>query len=158
MDPANLVKKVTTPPKDGDVLEVDAQILHALKAKCKSDPDSIQQVFYYLSVDLAKRNGAVRYRSLVAMDCLLHRSKVFRQLVCADIRTIATNMGLLKDSSAASASSSVPTGYASELEAKSKELLELWDHLYGERHPQLRAVARYLREFLGVPMPNILVS
>jgi hypothetical protein len=159
MNVANLIKKATTPSKDGEPLQIDPPLLTAIKSVCKHNAGAVTEAFYYLSTDLAKRNGAVRLRCLAVMDCLLHRSKAFRELVCADIRSVVGHMGLLNESQSIASSGSAPTvsGYAAELEAKGKELVEMWDHLYGDRHPQLRAVARYLREHLGLEMPNILV-
>lgn len=160
-----LVKKVTAAPKDGDVLEVAGELLAPVKQACKSSADSTKAVFYYTSMDLKKRNGAVRIRALVLMDCLIHRSKQFRELVCADVKQIAKCMGLLPSSDQGSSSKAQgndrfvasATSYVVELERKGKELIEMWDHLYGDRHPQLRAIARYFRETLRLDMPNILV-
>lgn len=161
-----LVKKVTTLPKTGDVLDVDAQLLSPIKQACKSSADCIKEVFYYASMDMKKRSGAVRIRALLLMDCLVHRSKLFRELVCADVKQIATCMGLLNEndlsasrkSQASDRNVSPVTSYLVELENKGKELIEIWDHLYGDRYPQLRALARYLRETLRLEMPNIMVS
>lgn len=161
MDVASLIRKATTPPKGGEnSFVVCSNHLSAIKSVCKQHPDAVKEAFYYLSVDLAKRNGVVRLRCLVIIDCLLHRSKVFRELVCADIRTIVGHMGLLNEEQTLTSSGggSALTACAVELEAKGKELVEVWDHLYGDRHPQLRVVARYLREHLGLDMPNILVN
>ena len=160
-----LVKKVTTLPKTGDVLDVDSQMLASVKQACKSSADSTKEVFYYASMDLKKRSGAVRIRVLLLMDCLVHRSKLFRELVCADVKQIAMCMGLLNESdqgpskktSATDRFVSPVTSFSVELENKGKELIEIWDHLYGDRHPQLRALARYLRETLRLEMPNIMV-
>ena len=166
MDIASLVKKATTPPKDGNLFEIAPDILQSIKTECKKNPDTIKEVFYYLSVDLCKRSGVVRLRSLDVIDCLLHRSKSFRELVCADIKQIATATGLLSDSSSGNSSNSslnsssktgIETSHAEELVNKGKELIEIWDHLYGDRHPQLRAIARYFRESLRLQMPNIMV-
>jgi hypothetical protein len=158
MDIANLIKKATTPAKNEVTHVVDDAILTAIKTVCKKNPTAVKEAFYYLSTDLTKRNGAVRIRALLVMDCLLHRSKVFRELVCADIRTIVGNMGLLKEQGSSSSSTfTAATSLAAEVQAKGKELVEVWDHLYGERYPQLRAVSRYLREVLRLEMPNILV-
>lgn len=160
-----LVKKVTTVPKDGDALEVAGDLLAPVKLACKSSADSTKAVFYYASIDLKKRNGAVRIRALVLMDCLIHRSKQFRELVCADVKQIARCMGLLPSSDQSGSSKATnsdrfvapATSYIAELESKGKELIEVWDHLYGDRYPQLRAIARYFRETLRLVMPNIMV-
>lgn len=152
-------------PKSGDVLDVAPELLVPVKLACKQSVDSTKEVFYYVSMDLKKRNGAVRIRSLILMDCLVNRSKVFRELVCADVKQIAKCMGLFNptdQSSGAKAQNSdrvvAPvTSYGVELETKGKELIELWDHLHGDRHPQLRAVARFFRESLRIQMPNIMV-
>ena len=167
MDIANLVKKATTPPKTGNVFEVSPTELSCIKQVCKTSADAVKEVFYYLSLDLTKRSGVVRLRALAVMDCILHRSKTFRDLVCSDIKHIAQCTGLLccrentsSFSSAQVANSAVPaaTTCAAELESKAKEFIEIWDHLYGDRNPQLRAVARYFRESLRLPMPNIMVT
>lgn len=159
MDCANLVKKATAPPKDGGPLDiVSLEYLSPIKQLCKTHPDSIKEIFYYLSLDLTKRNGVVRLRVLYIMDHLLHRSKEFRTLVFSDIRQISKCMGLLGDQ-ASSSDRSVPavTSHSVELQNKGKECIEIWDHLYGDRNPQLRAIARYFRESLRLQMPNIMV-
>ena len=135
---------------------MDDVLLKGIKSACKESEEAVKQAFYYLSIDLAKRNFLVRIRALIVMDCLLHRSKVFRELVCADIRTIVSNMELLKPSTPQPTGAIIPN--AAELQHKGKQLIETWDHLYGDRYPQLRAVARYLREVLRLEMPNIVVS
>jgi len=132
---------------------MDDVLLKGIKCACKESEEAVKQAFYYLSIDLAKRNFLVRVRALIVMDCLLHRSKVFRELVCADIRTIVSNMELLKPSTPQPTGAIIPN--AAELQHKGKQLVETWDHLYGDRYPQLRAVARYLREVLRLEMPNI---
>lgn len=160
-----LVKKVTAVPKEGNVLDVAGELLAPVKLACKSSADSTKAVFYYASMDLKKRNGAVRIRALVLMDCLIHRSKQFRELICADVKQIARCMGLLPSDQGTSSKATnsdryvaPATSYVAELESKGKELIEVWDHLYGDRYPQLRAIARYFRETLRLDMPNIMVS
>lgn len=160
MDCANLVKKASTPPKDGSPIEVvSIACLKPIKLLCREQQGAAKELFYYLSLDLSKRNGVIRLRVLFVMDYLLHRSKEFRLLVFSDLRQISKCMGLLSDQNSAS-DRSVPivTSHAQELLTKGKELIEIWDHLYGDRYPQLRAIARYFRESLRLQMPNILVS
>ena len=163
MDISKLIKKATTPVKDSDEFLIDSVVLNSIKSACKTNPDAVKEAFYYLSLDMGRRNGVIRMRALSVIDCLLHRSKAFRELVCLDVKTIVGNMGLFRDQTTNSSSSkgnsnNPPSTFASEVAAKGKELVELWDHQYGNRYPQLRAVARYLREVLKIDMPNILVS
>jgi hypothetical protein len=162
MDVSNAIKQATAELKEGNNLVVGENLLNPIKSACKADPEAVKSAFYYLSLDLAKRNGVVRYRSLLVLDCLLHRSKAFRQLAVADLRYVARCAGVLKGTNKLSSSTdsrkvSPPKDFSVELESKGKELFEIWDHMYGDRYPPLRAFCRYLRESLQLDMPNILV-
>lgn len=155
-----------------DIYKLDDSLLHQLKGVIKNGTEAqIHEVHHYLSIELTNRNNLIRLRALHVIDHFIHRSKYFRQLICINIRTIAQCVGLLdgtniKTNSNSSSSSSscrssdsmmIPT-YSSELLHKGKELLEVWDHLYGSKHTQLHALARYCRESLNMDMPNIIVS
>lgn len=151
-----------------DINKLDDSLLHQLKGVIKNGTEAqIHEVHHYLSIELTNRNNLVRLRALHVIDHFIHRSKYFRQLICINIRTIAQCVGLLdgtyiktnsnRSSSSRSDSMMMPT-YSSELLHKGKELLEVWDHLYGSKHTQLHALARYCRESLNMDMPNIIVS
>ena len=151
-----------------DINKLDDSLLHQLKGVIKNGTEAqIHEVHHYLSIELTNRNNLVRLRALHVIDHFIHRSKYFRQLICINIRTIAQCVGLLdgtyiktnsnRSSSSRSDSMMMPT-CSSELLHKGKELLEVWDHLYGSKHTQLHALARYCRESLNMDMPNIIVS
>lgn len=152
-----------------DIYKLDDSLLHQLKYVIKNGTEAqINEVHHYLSIELTNRNNLVRLRALYVIDHFIHRSKYFRQLICINIRTIAQCVGLLDRSNIKTNSNSstinrssdsmmMPT-YSSELLHKGKELLEVWDHLYGSKHTQLHALARYCRESLNMDMPNIIVS
>ena len=157
-----------------DKYKLDDSLLNQLKGIIKDGTEAqINEVYHYLSIELTNRNNLVRLRALHVIDHFIHRSKYFRQLICINIRTIAQCIGLLdrtniktnsnssiinRSTRSSSSSSSMMHPYSSELFDKGKELLEVWDHLYGSKHTQLHTLARYCRESLNMDMPNIIVS
>lgn len=152
-----------------DIYKLDDSLLHQLKDVIKNGTEAqINEVHHYLSIELTNRNNLVRLRALYVIDHFIHRSKYFRQLICINIRTIAQCVGLLdgtniktnsnSSSINRSSDSMMKPTYSSELLHKGKELLEVWDHLYGSKHTQLHALARYCRESLNMDMSNIIVS
>lgn len=159
----NILKTATNPPKQisgNNSLSwkvVDESLLSPIKAMVKCGDASLQsEFFHYLSTDLTKTNGIVRYRALVVVDCLFMRSSGFRKITSANIRMIAKAGDLLKTENSVK-SISIERCYLVELESKVKELIELWDMLYGMHLPPLRAMARYFRESLRLDMPNIMI-
>ena len=124
-DICTLIKKTTAIPKiKTDLLIVDQSLLSAIKNKCKSDNVSLVNAFHYLSVDLTNRNGAVRIRSLIVIDCLFQRSKKFREITSSNIKLIVKSAGLLKTLDANQIRKDVATSYITETENKVKELIK----------------------------------
>jgi len=144
---------------------LDGLLLNQLKGVMRDGNETqINEIHHYLSIELTNRNNLIRVRALYLIDHFIHRSKYFRKLIFINIRAIAQCVGLLidvthfKSSNSNRISSSNIAPYSSELLDKGKELLEVWDHLYGSKHAQLHALARYCRESLNMDMPNIIVS
>ena len=165
---------------------VSEELLRPIRSRCRSDAETggvhIREAARYLLLNLQHKSSIVRIRTLNVIDSLFVRCKLFRELMCEQIREIANCGALLSVGSAAHQSSSysitytsgararVATGQQSQAQqsvndsaiadknrvaTRVKELIELWDMQYGVQLPRLRAMARYLRESLRVCMPNL---
>lgn len=159
MDIGSLVQKATKVPTDGisNPFVVHSALLSPIKNLCKKDEQSIVDAFRYLSVDLKRKNGCVRLRSLYIINELFQRSKVFRKEVAMNMSVIVAAAGLLHNMSSEVDNSSLADSFRVEIESKIKELIELWDSSHGKLHPEIHAVARYFKETLKLAMPNIAV-
>ena len=177
MDLVDLIKNATKPPPAAttasslSVFDVDEKLLKEIKRRCKDSEENIAEVARYLLLNLSSNKGVIRMKSLSIIDTLFNRSKLFRFSICKGLKTITSCAGFLQAASSNSndnsnnSSASIATGanapikitkdYASEIQNKVKELIELWDIRYGNDYPELHAMARYLRESLKVVMPNI---
>ena len=157
MDIGSLIQKATKEPPNGtNILVVSASLLAPIKNLCKKDEQSLLSAFHYLSVDLKRKNGCVRMRSLYIINELFQRSKVFRKEVSQNITTVVSCSGLLR-SLTNDVDGGIASSFAVEIENKVKELIETWDSTYGTLYPEIHAVARYFRETLKLQMPNIAV-
>ena len=121
----------------------------ALKSLCKSDGQSTIDACRYLLLDLSNRSVVVRLRALSVIDLLFFRSGLFRKEVSLSIRVVAQCAGFLG-------------GKLFEciihrdlLQHRVMELLEIWDTCFGEFLPQIRALARHMKEYLRIKMPDI---
>ncbi len=159
MEVSTLISKITTAPKNGGLDDIDHELLKLLKTKCKDNNQTLEEAFYYLSVDLKRKNGVNRLKALQVIDVLFQRSKWFRGVVADNIKLIAQSGGLLVSLSSTDAQSSntVAASHTTEVENLVKQLLESWDIDYGDKYPQIHAVMRYCKETLGTKMPNVQV-
>jgi hypothetical protein len=138
---------------------VSEDLLRPIREKCRADDFYIREAARYLLMNLQHKSWIVRIRTLNVIDALFVRSRLFREVICIDIRTVVDSGGLL--GSVATLGSS---GTRNDLTAREglgrvasrvKELLELWDLQFGYFFPRLHAAARYLRESLRLAMPNL---
>ena len=121
----------------------------ALKSLCKSDGQSTIDACRYLLLDLSNRSVVVRLRALSVIDLLFFRSGLFRKEISLNIRVVAQSAGFLGGKISECAS------HRDLLQHRTKELLEIWDTCFGEFLPQIRALTRHMKEFLGMKMPDI---
>ncbi len=150
-----MVSKLTTASKTSSPSsEIDPKLLNTLKLKCKDDNQALRDSFYYLSIDLKRKNGINRLRALQVIDILFQRSKLFRSIVADNVKLIAQSAGLLNTLSSSSMENSAST-HTTEVENTVKRLLESWDNEYGSKYPQIHAVVRFCKETLGIQMPNV---
>lgn len=160
MNIGSLIQKATRIPVEGNAnaFVVSNSLLYPIKNLCKSDDEALSNAFHYLSVDLRRKNGCVRMRSLYIINELFQRSKAFRKEISQNIGVIVACSGLLRGVSNELDNSNLAGNYTTEIENKVKELIETWDSAYGALYPEIHAVARYFRETLKLSMPNIAVS
>lgn len=154
MDICEHIKNITKAPKDVDFTTastVNEDQIRTMKTICKSSELATKDASRYLLLDLTSKSSLVRLRSLCVIDSLFLRSKVFRKEISSNIRLIAECAGYLGGKSIENNEQRVL------LQSRIKMLLEMWDSLYGEFLPEIRALTRYMREFLHLDMPNIQV-
>lgn len=120
-----------------------------LKSLCKSDRPGTLDACRYLLLDLSNRSVVVRLRALSVIDLLFFRSGLFRKEVSLSIRVVAQCAGFL------GGKVSECVSHRDVLQHRVMELLEIWDTCFGEFLPQIRALTRHMKEFLGIKMPNI---
>lgn len=137
---------------------MEESLLSPIKQLCKIDDQSTINALHYLSIDLKRKNGCVRMRSLCIINELFKRSKVFRKEISQNISIILGCGGFLHRVSNEVEDSSRCTSFKVEVENKVKELIEIWDSSYGMMYPEIHTASRYLKETLKVSMPNIEVS
>jgi hypothetical protein len=114
-----------------------------------------EEIFRYISIELMKKDGIVRMRALDLIDYLFARSVPFRNITSLKLSTVVRAGGFLPRDNGSSERANT---FQKEISEKVKELIELWDHIYGMKIASVHVMARYLRESLRVEMPNIMVD
>ncbi|XP_022992187.1 UV-stimulated scaffold protein A homolog [Cucurbita maxima] len=131
--------------------EVHPRLLKAIKSVVRSS-DSELRVAAQTLMDLMKRDHSqVRYLSLLVIDELFMRSKLFRSLVVENLDQLLTlSVGFRRN-----VPLPAPAAVASILRSKAIEFLEKWNDSFGIYHRQLRLGYDYLRNILRFKFPNI---
>ena len=155
MSVSKAVQNITKAPKGVSdfcvATTVTDDLLHVLKKICRNDKNATDDVSRCLLLDLASRSAIVRMRSLNVIDSLFLRSKEFRKGISVNIRSIAECAGFLGGKPLDNME------HRDLLQHRVKEMLEMWDMYYGDFLPEIRALARHMKEFLHLVMPDIKV-
>ncbi|XP_038874505.1 UV-stimulated scaffold protein A homolog [Benincasa hispida] len=131
--------------------EVHPRLLKAIKSVVRnSDPEL--RVAAQTLMDLMKRDHSqVRYLTLLVIDELFMRSKLFRSLVVEKLDQLLTlSVGFRRNMLLPE-----PAAVASILRSKAIEFLEKWNDSFGIYHRKLRLGYDYLRNTLRLQFPNI---
>ncbi|GAV86278.1 DUF2043 domain-containing protein [Cephalotus follicularis] len=142
-----LIEKAT----NSTAAEVDPRILKAIKSVVRSSDSELRLAARTL-LDLMKRDHSqVRYLTLVVIDELFIRSKLFRSLLVENLDQLLTlSVGFRRNLPLPP-----PPAVASRLRSKAIEFLEKWNASFGVHYRQLRLGFDYLKNTLRFQFPNL---
>ncbi|CAI9101107.1 OLC1v1038361C1 [Oldenlandia corymbosa var. corymbosa] len=142
-----LIEKATSSTRP----EVEPRLLKAIKSVVRhSDSDlrcAAQTLLFYMTRD----HSQVRYLSLLIIDELFMRSKLFRAIVVENLDQLLTlSVGFRKNLPLPA-----PAAVATTLRSKAIEFLEKWNVSFGIHYRQLRLGYDYLKNTLRYQFPNL---
>ncbi|KAK6239696.1 hypothetical protein QUC31_005165 [Theobroma cacao] len=142
-----LIEKAT----NSTAAEVDPRLLKAIKSVVRFS-DSELRVAAHTLMDLMKRDHSqVRYLTLLIIDELFMRSKLFRTLIVENLDQLLTlSIGFRRNMPLPA-----PPAVASTLRSKAIEFLEKWNVSFGVHYRQLRLGFDYLKNSLRFQFPNL---
>ncbi|XP_068330461.1 UV-stimulated scaffold protein A homolog [Pyrus communis] len=131
--------------------DVDPRLLKAIKSVVRYS-DSELRLAARILMDLMKReHSQVRYLTLLIIDELFMRSKLFRTLVVENLDQLLTlSVGFRIHSSLPP-----PANVATALRKKAIEFLEKWNSSFGVHYKQIRLGFDYLKNTLKYQFPNL---
>ncbi|TXG63035.1 hypothetical protein EZV62_010029 [Acer yangbiense] len=131
--------------------EVDPRLLKAIKSVVRySDPEL--RLAAQTLMDLMKRDHSqVRYLTLLIIDELFMRSKLFRTLVIENLdQLLSLSVGFRRNLPLPA-----PPAIATILSSKAIEFLEKWNASFGVHYRQIRLGFDYLKNTLRFQFPNL---
>ncbi|XVF22371.1 hypothetical protein REPUB_Repub12eG0166700 [Reevesia pubescens] len=142
-----LIEKAT----NSTAAEVDPRLLKAIKSVVRFS-DSELRVAAHTLMDLMKRDHSqVRYLTLLIIDELFMRSKLFRSLLVENLdQLLALSVGFRRNIPLPA-----PPAIASTLRSKAIEFLEKWNASFGNHYRQLRLGFDYLKNTHRFQFPNL---
>ncbi|XP_022757558.1 UV-stimulated scaffold protein A homolog [Durio zibethinus] len=142
-----LIEKAT----NSTAAEVDQRLLKSIKSVVQFS-DSELRVAAHTLMDLMKRDHSqVRYLTLLIIDELFMRSKLFRTLLVENLdQFLALSVGFRRNMPLPA-----PPAIASTLRSKAIEFLEKWNASFGIHYRQLRLGFDYLKNTLRFQFPNL---
>ncbi|KAM6583862.1 hypothetical protein CsatB_010864 [Cannabis sativa] len=131
--------------------EIDPRLLKAIKFVVRYSDSELRLAAHTL-LDLMKRDHAqVRYLSLLIIDQLFMRSKLFRGLLVERMDVLLTlSIGFRGNQPLPD-----PPAVASLLRSKAIEFLEKWNDSFGIHYRQIRLGFDYLKNTLRFQFPNL---
>ncbi|KAF3332618.1 UV-stimulated scaffold protein A isoform X1 [Carex littledalei] len=130
--------------------DVDPRLLKAIKSAVRSSDVETRAAVRSLMELMKKPHSQVRYLSLLIIDELFIRSKLFRSIFVETLEQfLALSIGFRKNMPLPP-----PSAIASNLRKKSIEFLEKWNSNFGIHYPQLRLGFNYLKNVLKFQFPN----
>lgn len=131
--------------------EVDPRLIKAIKSVVRySDPEL--RLAAQTLMDLMKRDHSqVRYLTLLIIDELFMRSKLFRTILVENMdQLLSLSVGFRRNLPLPA-----PPAVASVLRSKAIEFLEKWNSSFGIHYRQLRLGFEYLKNTLKFQFPNL---
>ncbi|XP_077226933.1 uncharacterized protein LOC143860250 [Tasmannia lanceolata] len=143
-----LIEKAT----NSTAQEVDPRLLKAIKSTVRSSDVEIRVAVQTLMEKMKTNHSQVRYLTLLIIDELFMRSKLFRSLLVVNFdQFLSLSIGFRRNLPLPP-----PPTIASILRSKSMELLEKWNASFGIHYKQLRLGFDYLKNTLRFQFPNLL--
>uniref|UniRef100_A0A1J3GC67 UV-stimulated scaffold protein A-like protein n=1 Tax=Noccaea caerulescens TaxID=107243 RepID=A0A1J3GC67_NOCCA len=142
-----LIEKATKPTAE----EVDPRLLKAIKSTLRYS-DSEVRLGARTLMELMKHNHSqVRYLTLLIIDELFMRSKLFRTLVIENLeQLLSLSVGFRRD-----LPRPAPPDIANNLRKKAIEFLEKWNLSFGLHYKELRLGHDYLKNNLKIKFPDL---
>ncbi|KAH9311930.1 hypothetical protein KI387_026965 [Taxus chinensis] len=141
-----LIERATNSPAK----EVDPACIKSIKNLVRSSDSNISASVRFLMDRLNKNHSQVRYLTLLIIDELFSRSKLFRSLWVQSLpRFLLLSVGFRREHPLPP-----PADRASLLRTKALEKLEFWTRKFGQYYKQLRLGYHYLKNTLRLPFPN----
>ncbi|KAK6919975.1 UV-stimulated scaffold protein A [Dillenia turbinata] len=131
--------------------EVDPRLLKAIKFLVRSSDSELRVAYETLMHSMKTNHSQVRYLSLLIIDELFMRSKLFRTLLVVNLdQLLSLSVGFRRNLPLPA-----PPAIASTLRLKAIEFLEKWNASFGFHYRQLRLGVDYLKNTLRLQFPNI---
>ncbi|VFQ75609.1 unnamed protein product [Cuscuta campestris] len=142
-----LIEKATNSTKP----EVDPRLLKSIKSVVRQSDSELRLAAQTLMTLLKRDHSQVRYLSLLIIDEIFMRSKLFRALLVENLEQLLTlSVGFRRNLPLPA-----PASVASVLRAKAIEFLEKWNASFGIHYRQLRLGYEYLKNTLRFQFPNV---
>ncbi|KAL2893262.1 UV-stimulated scaffold protein A-like protein [Bienertia sinuspersici] len=130
--------------------EVDPRLLKAIKMVVRYSDFELKLAFQTLMHLMKRQHSQIRYLTLLIIDELFMRSKLFRTLITENLdQLLSLSVGFRRNQPLPA-----PSSVASVLRSKAIEFLEKWNVSFGIHYRQLRLGYHYLKNTLRYQFPN----
>ncbi|KAH7512074.1 hypothetical protein FEM48_Zijuj12G0051900 [Ziziphus jujuba var. spinosa] len=131
--------------------EVDPRLLKAIKSVVRYSDSELRLAVHALMEFMKRDHSQVRYLTLLIIDQLFMRSKLFRTLLVENLDQLLTlSVGFRRNQPLPA-----PPSVATLLRNKAIEFLEKWNSSFGIQYRQLRLGFDYLKNTLRFQFPNL---
>ncbi|KAF6140827.1 hypothetical protein GIB67_042240 [Kingdonia uniflora] len=131
--------------------EIETRLLKAIKLVVRSSDSELRLAVETLMEKMKKDHSQVRYLTLLIIDELFMRSKLFRSLLVVNFdQFLSLSIGFRRNLPLPA-----PLAVASRLRTKAIEYLEKWNTSFGIHYRQLRLGYGYLKDTLRFQFPNL---
>ncbi|XVF73020.1 hypothetical protein PTKIN_Ptkin12aG0168100 [Pterospermum kingtungense] len=142
-----LIEKAT----NSTAAEVDPRLLKAIKFAVRSSDSKLRVAAHTLMARMKCDHSQVRYLTLLIIDELFMRSKLFRTLLVENFdQLLSLSVGFRRNMPLPA-----PLSIATALRSKAIEFLEKWNASFGIHYRQLRLGFDYLKNTLRFQFPNL---
>lgn len=109
--------------------------------------ENILNFIHYCMIEIKKNNQKNKLVIIYLIHSIFRISSKFRKEFCEHLSDFVTGIGL-------NSHDSLPISEAKNILLR---VIAEWDYEFGKLYPSLRATARYLKETLRLPLPDIRV-
>lgn len=144
---AGLIEKATKSTRP----EVDPRLLKAIKSVVRRSDSELRLAAQTVMSFMKRNHSQVRYLTLLIIDELFMRSKLFRTLIVENLDQLLTLSVGFRNNLPLPA----PAAVASILRTKAIEFLEKWNMSFGIHYRQIRLGYDYLKNTLSYQFPEL---